>query len=142
MNKVVAFLSSVSLLALVALDANAAPSVGIAAAVNQSAEATPPGQSVRTMTLGDNVIHNERITTGEAGLVQILLVDGTTFTVGANSDLTIDKFVYDPDAGTAEVAATLIKGALRFIGGRASKTNGATIITPIGTIGVRGSGLL
>ena len=33
-------------------------------------------------------------------------------------------------AGTAEVAATLTKGALRFIGGRTSKTGGATIDTP------------
>ncbi len=118
--------------------ANAASEVGVAAAVNQSALGVPPGASGRTITLGDNVIHNEHVTTGGEGLVQILLVDGTAFTVGPNSDLTIDDFVYDPNAGTAKVAATLTRGVFRFIGGRTSKTGGATIKTPVGTAGIRG----
>ena len=138
MNMRISLLLSTCFLALLAAPASAATDVGVAAAVNQSAEGTPPGGSVRTITLGENILHNERITTGADGLVQLLLVDGTAFTVGQNSDLTIDKFVYDPDAGTAEVAATLTKGALRFIGGRTSKTGGASINTPMGTIGVRG----
>ncbi len=136
-----ALLSSACVIALLSGQAYAAPEVGVAAAVNQSAEAIPPGGSIRSITLGDNVIHNERITTGEGGLVQILLVDGTTFTVGENSDLVIDKFVYDPEAGTAEVLATLAKGALRVMGGKAAKTTGATINTPVGTVGIRGSGV-
>ncbi len=118
--------------------ARAAVQVGVAAAVNQSAEGEAPGAGKRTLTLGDSVIHNEHVVTGPDGLVNILLVDGTSFTVGANSDLTIDSFVYDPDAGTATVVATLAKGALRFIGGRTSKTGGATINTPVGTVGIRG----
>ncbi len=118
--------------------AAAATQVGVAAAVNPDAEGTPPGESVRSISLGQNIIHNERIVTGEGGLVNILLVDGTSLTVGSNSDLTIDSFVYDPDADTAQVAATLTKGVLRFIGGRASKTGGATIDSPVGTVGIRG----
>ena len=131
-------LYSACAVALVGGNAVAAPEVGIAAAVNQSAQGAAPGGQVQTKSLGDNIIHNERIVTGEVGLVQILLVDGTTFTVGANSDLTIDSFVYDPDAGTAAIAATFTKGVLRFIGGRSSKEGNASINTPMGTIGIRG----
>ncbi len=117
----------------------AASEVGVAAAVNQSAVGTAPGAHVRTIALGDNVVFNESVETNADGLVQILLADGTAFTIGPNSALTIDSFIYDPSANTASVAATFTKGVFRFVGGRTSKTGGATINTPIGEIGVRGA---
>ncbi|MDH6233113.1 hypothetical protein M2281_003724 [Mesorhizobium soli] len=114
--------------------------VGVATAVNQDAQARIPGQGVKTIAIGDDVIHNQVIDTNEGGLVQILLADGTAFTVGPNSSLTIDSFVYDPDAGTAKVVASLSKGFMRFVGGKTSKTaGGATINTPVGTAGIRGA---
>jgi hypothetical protein len=113
--------------------------VGVAAAVNRDAFGTPPGQGRTTKILGDNVIYNERIETGGSGLVQVLLVDGSTFTVGANSDLVIDEFVYDPGAGTGKLVATFSKGVARFVGGKLSKNRGGvTVQTPVGTIGIRG----
>ena len=116
-----------------------AQQIGVAAAVNQSAVGTPPSQKPRTMVLGAGVIHNEKIDTNGIGLLQILLADGTSFTVGPNSSMSIDSFVYDPGANTAKVVATFAKGTFRFIGGRTSKTpGGATINTPVGTVGIRG----
>jgi hypothetical protein len=113
--------------------------VGVAAAVNQSALGTAPTAKPRTLVLGDRIIHNEKIDTNDKGLLQILLADGTSFTVGPNSSMSIDSFVYDPDAGTAKVAATLGKGVFRFIGGKTSKTpDGAVLNTPVGTVGIRG----
>jgi hypothetical protein len=118
----------------------AAQTVGVTAAVNQAARSLRPNAAIRTIALGDNVIHNERIETDKVGLLQILLADGTTFTVGPNSALAIDRFVYDPQAGTAKVAATLTKGVFRFIGGKTSKTpGGVSLGTPVGTIGIRGA---
>lgn len=117
-----------------------ANTIGITAAVNRAATGTPPSGAVRTLTLGDNIIFNEKIKTDDVGLLQILLADGTSFTVGPNSDLTIDRFVYDPDTGKAKVAATLTKGVFRFIGARTSKTEGGvTLTSPVGTIGIRGA---
>ncbi|MHA6645284.1 FecR family protein [Mesorhizobium sp. A623] len=117
-----------------------AQQVGVSAAVNPSTRGTPPTQAVRTITLGERIIHNELIETDADGLLQILLADGTTFTVGPSSTLKIDSFVYDPDAGTASVTATLGKGVFRFIGGQTSKTpGGVTLNTPVGTVGIRGA---
>jgi len=121
-------------------NAHAATRVGVTSAVNPDARAQRPGGVAKTITLGDEVVYNQVIDTSGEGLVQILLADGTTFTVGPNSSLIIDSFVYDPDAGTAKVTASLSKGFMRFIGGRTSKTpDGATINTPIGTAGIRGA---
>lgn len=118
--------------------ANAAQ-VGVAAAVNSDAFGTPPGGARSTKVLGDNVIYNERIETSSSGLVQVLLVDGSTFTVGANSNLVIDEFVYDPDSGNGKLVASFSKGVARFVGGKLSKKRGGvTVKTRVGTIGIRG----
>ena len=114
--------------------------VGVAAAVNTDAQGRPPGATPRVITIGQNVVFNEEIVTDGVGLVQILLLDGTTFTVGPGSQVTIDEFVYDPNTGDAKVVASVTKGTLRFIGGQTSrKADGATINTPVGTIGIRGA---
>jgi len=114
--------------------------VGVAAAVNTDARGRPPGLPLRVISIGENVVYNEEIVTDDFGLVQILLLDGTTFTVGPGSQITIDEFVYDPNSGDAKVVASVTKGALRFIGGQTSrKEGGATIKTPVGTIGIRGA---
>jgi hypothetical protein len=69
----------------------------------------------------------------------VLLVDGSTFTVGPGSDLVIDKFVYDPSKGKGEVVASFSKGVMRFVGGKISKNEGGvTINTPSGALAIRG----
>ncbi len=69
----------------------------------------------------------------------MLLVDGSTFTVGPNSNLVIDKFVYDPNKKTGQLVATFTKGTMRFIGGKLSKNDGGvTVKTPAGALAIRG----
>ena len=133
--------SILSIVPLVGADAiaNAAERVGVASAVTPKATSKPPGAATRTLKIGKSVFYNERITTSESGVVQVLLVDGSTFTVGPRSNLVIDKFVYNPHQGTGEMTASLSKGALRFVGGKLSKTEPAVKIkTPAGELTIRG----
>lgn len=133
--------ASAALLVIAAHPVSAETDVaGVTAAVNPDASTIDRAGKARLISLGDPVIRNHRIETSGAGLVQILLADGTSFTVGPNSSVVIDSFVYDPEKNTASLAATMSKGALRFIGGKASKASGnVTIKTPIGTAGIRGA---
>ena len=133
--------ASAALLVVLASPVNAETDVaGVTAAVNPDASTIDRAGKMRLISLGDPVIRNHRIETSAAGLVQILLADGTSFTVGPNSSVVIDSFVYDPEKNTASLAASMSKGALRFIGGKASKASGnVTIKTPIGTAGIRGA---
>ncbi|MBO0345379.1 FecR domain-containing protein [Roseibium sp. CAU 1637] len=136
---VVLAVAVVMTLSLHALSVEAAP-VGVTAAVNKTTYGTAPGAARQVMVLGDNVIYRHRIETSDEGLAQILLNDGSTFTVGPGSDLIIDEFVYDPNSGTGTLIATLSKGAARFVGGKLSKNEGAVSVkTPVGTIGIRGA---
>ena len=60
----------------------AAARVGVAAAVTPEATSEPPGEATRTLRIGNSVVYNERIDTSGTGVVQVLLLDGSTFTVG------------------------------------------------------------
>ncbi len=117
----------------------AAANVGVTSAVNQKAVGTPPGGATRTLFLGEKVVFNHRIKTSAGGLVQLLFVDGSAFTVGENSELVIDKYIYDPKKKTGKMAVNVVKGVFRFVGGRLSKAKGGvTIKTSAATIGIRG----
>jgi hypothetical protein len=117
----------------------AAEKVGVAAAVNPDAYSSMSGAPEKQLSIGKSIFYNERISTDASGVVQVLLVDGSTFTVGANSDLVIDRFVYDPRTKSGEVVATFSKGAMRFIGGKISKNEkGVTVNTPSGSLAIRG----
>jgi hypothetical protein len=70
--------------------------VGVAAAVNPDSFSSLSGAPQSQLKIGKSIFYNERINTTGSGLVQVLLVDGSTFTVGPGSDLVIDRFVYDP----------------------------------------------
>jgi hypothetical protein len=110
-----------------------AQEVGRASAVNPAATA-----NLRTIIIGASIAHKERIQTQAGGSVQLLFLDKTSMTIGPNSDLTIDEYVYDPIASTGKLAATLGKGALRFVGGQISHSGDAEIKTATAVIGIRG----
>ncbi len=117
----------------------AADKVGVAAAVKPEATSQSPGGGTTTLKIGKSVVYNERIDTSGSGQVQVLLLDGSTFTVGPGSSLVIDKFVYNPKSGTGTLAASFSKGALRFVGGKLSKNEpGVRVNTPAGALTVRG----
>ncbi|MFO7479090.1 MAG: FecR domain-containing protein [Methyloceanibacter sp.] len=116
-----------------------AEKVGVAAAVNPDAFSSLAGSPQSQLNIGKSIFYNERINTTGNGLVQVLLVDGSTFTVGPGSDLVIDRFVYDPRKGTGELTASFSKGVMRFVGGKLSKNDGGvTVKTPAGALAIRG----
>ena len=116
-----------------------AQSYGKVGAVNQEATGTPPGGNVRTLTVGANIVVKERVRTSASGSTQIQFPDQSVINLGANCDLVIDQFVYDPQAKSGTMVATATKGVLRYIGGQISHNAGATIRTPSGVIGIRGA---
>ncbi len=113
--------------------------VGINSAVNPEASGTPLGGGPRRLVLGQPVVYNERIMTSATGQTQLLFLDESAMTIGPNSDLTIDQFVYDPKTGTGKLAMSATRGLLRYVGGKLSKQNEAvTLRTGTATLAVRG----
>src|SRR6185295_15455502 len=125
--------AGLALLAAAAPGSAAAQTVGTAAAVNPQVQG-----GERVLQVGSSIIFRERVSTSANGSTQVIFVDKTTLSIGPNSNILIDEFVYNPDAGTGRMTVTLTKGAMRMVGGNVSHTQGATIKTPLATIGVRG----
>ena len=67
----------------------------------------------------------------------MLLLDGTAFSVGPNSSVVLDRFIYNPETaeGSLEVTA---RGLLRIVGGKVTKKQPALIRTNSATVGIRG----
>ena len=115
--------------------------IGVAAAVNTKTVdmVAYPGGNIenRNVDPGYKIISNRTIQTNKSGKAQMLLVDGTAFTIGPNSTVTLDKFIYDPAtaSGNLEVSA---KGLVRLVGGKVTKKRPAIIKTSTATVGIRG----
>lgn len=86
----------------------------------------------------NRIAWGDLITTGKKSQLQILLLDRSTFGVGARTQLRIDRYVYNPNEERSFVS-TLIKGALRFFSGRQDGAKSGDVNTPAGRIGIRGT---
>ncbi len=116
--------------------------IGNAAAVRGAVKAVSEGASVgRVVDSGKPLYLNDHVTTDAAGRLQVLLLDETVFTLGPNSDMVLDTFVYDPATNSGKVDAKISKGTFRFVTGKVARKDPSQmkIKLAVGTIGVRGS---
>lgn len=129
--------------AMVALPnfAAAQEAIGINAAVRNQVQIRRGAAAPQPAVLRQRVALNDEVRTGAASQLQILLLDRSVFTVGANARLTVDRFVYDPRRSVRSVSATVTRGAFRFMSGRSLGVgaNNGSVRTPVATIGIRGT---
>ncbi len=119
-------------------------SIGVAGAVKGLVRAVPalaPESAGRVIESGKPLYVNEHVTTGPGGRLQIMLKDETIFTIGPNSDIVLDEFVYNPETEAGKVTASVVKGTFRFITGNIGKKDPSSmeVKLPAGTIGIRGT---
>lgn len=115
---------------------------GKAAAVRNKVVIVGAGtKKARPAVVRERVNLNDEVRTAAASQLQILLLDRTTFTVGANARVAVDRFVYDPARNSRSTGVSVTKGAFRFMSGRAVRnpSGPATVRTPVATIGIRGT---
>ncbi len=112
--------------------------VGVTSVVDGQPKGLPPAGTERVLHVGNDMQANERVTTGANDKAHIVFLDGTSLTVGPNSVLTIDRFVYDPARKTGELALNASRGVFRLVGGAISKTSEIKVKTPSATMGIRG----
>jgi hypothetical protein len=67
---------------------------GRAASVIPSADFTR-GTTVRTLTIDEALEQDDRIRTSQGGSIQVRFLDDTLLTIGPNSEILLDKFVFD-----------------------------------------------
>jgi hypothetical protein len=82
-----------------------------------------------------------RVTTGPNGHLQIVLPDETVFTIGPNSDMVLDDFVFDTDNSAKKITADVTKGIFRWVTGKVARKDPAQmkVKLPVGDLGIRGT---
>ena len=106
--------------------------IGSASSVKPQAEA-----NTRMLSGGSSVYSRDLIHTGDAGVADLRFHDNTNLSVGPNSSVRLDKFVYDPNKSAGGVAVEATRGSFRFVTGSQSKGS-YQVKTPYGTLGIRG----
>ncbi len=97
--------------------------------------------NTRELKTGDKIYLNETILAGADSGTQILLLDQSTFTIGSDSEVVMDTFIYDPATNDGKIVASVKQGSLKVISGLISKKNpdSLTVEVPEGTLGSRGT---
>ncbi len=129
--------AAIALSAVASSIGNAATRIGVAAGVKNEVTGAISGRTAR-LNAGDGVFQDQVVNTAAESTAQLLFQDETALTVGPNSSIVLDKFVYNPSTKTGEIVMNATRGAFRFVSGSA-KSSSYKINTPVATIGVRGT---
>jgi len=104
----------------------------------QSGSEVIPAQAEMPLYLGN------LLKTGEDGSLGLTFKDNTVISIGPNTEVTIDEYLYSPADDQLKLSASLIQGTLHYISGVIAKLRpeAVSVKTPAGVIGVRGTRFL
>lgn len=91
--------------------------------------------------VGARLQSGDVVSTGGDGAVGITLNDDSLLSAGANSRLSLDRFVHEPSTNQGRLDVSLNRGTLAVISGRIAKQSpdAMTVRTPTAILGVRGT---
>ena len=111
--------------------------IGGASVVVNDVRGDTAGKRAR-IALGDRVFANQGVQTATESMAKFVFLDDTNMTLGPDSRVKLDTFVFDPQGAGKNIAVTATKGAFRFVSGQ-SPSDAYKLTTPHAHIGVRGT---
>ena len=101
-------------------------------------------QKNEKLSNGSKIYYGDTINVNSNSNAQILFLDETVMTVGENTELTIDDFVYDPQTNNGNFVTNIKSGIVKTISGKISEKNpeNLKVKMPNGSLGVRGTEFL
>jgi hypothetical protein len=86
----------------------------------------------RRMQEGQTLIRDQMVRTGTESAAELVFLDNSQLVIGARSEVTIDRFVFDPDANATKGSFNIVKGVLRFAsaGARLNVVVNTRVATP------------
>jgi hypothetical protein len=120
--------------------ADASPAIATIEKVNGTATVVRQGQMI-SATIGLEIWENDTIRTGPEGSIGVLFIDDTLLSLGPDSVLVIDKFVFAPRQGKFSIVLRMLRGTAAYLSGLISKLapESAHFETPTASIGIRGT---
>jgi hypothetical protein len=92
---------------------------------------------------GDAVFASDILRTSAGGAVGVTLKDDTRISLGSDSEVRIDRYVYAPGAGGLGMVLKFVKGVAVYVSGHIAKLapDSIRLESPSAIIGVRGTTL-
>jgi hypothetical protein len=118
--------------------ADAQERIGRAAVIRNDVSQIAP--RVSKISVGDEIFRDETVRTAADSDAKFVLRDDTNLSLGPGSTLKLDRAVFSGETNVGNVAVKLTSGAFRFVTGNSTKES-YKIVTPLATIGVRGTTL-
>jgi len=96
------------------------------------------------VSVGEKLFQNDRIRTGAVSSVGIIFEDNTVLSLGANSEIVIDEYVFTPEKGVFSMITRMLRGTASYISGIIGRQSPESVRfqTPDATIGIRGTQFL
>ena len=134
---VFAALAAASLLGAAASHAEVA---GVIKKQQGAAEILRDGKTI-PVAVGTEVMAGDTLKTSTGGSVGLMLKDETRMSVGANSQMALDRFKFDANTYNGNMLVSVTKGTFAMISGLVVKNNPNTtqVKTPTSTAGIRGT---
>lgn len=94
--------------------------------------------------IGDAIFQHDALETDESGALGITLKDNTRLSLGPQSYLTVDEFIFNPKQEQYSFVTKMIRGTLVYLSGIIAKLSpeSVSIKTPTATVGIRGTRLV
>jgi ferric-dicitrate binding protein FerR (iron transport regulator) len=108
------------------------------AAVIQNEVVKVFASSTTPVNVGDEVLRDETMRTGNDSAARLVMADSTNLSLGPNATLKLDRTVFNDEHSYRDIAVRLTSGAFRFVTGHSEKA-AYKITTPLASIGVRGT---
>ncbi|MEP6538283.1 MAG: FecR family protein [Bryobacteraceae bacterium] len=90
---------------------------------------------------GMHLLLNDTLRTAADGRLGLILQDGTRISLGPNTELRIDQFVYEPVDGKFSLLLRLRRGVMAYISGQIARFSpgSVSVETPTAVLGLRGT---
>jgi hypothetical protein len=112
--------------------------VGSVATLQGGASVTR-SSATNALKIKDAIFKGDVLQTAVNGTLGITFDDATTFSLGPNSRIAVDEFVYRERGANNIAAFDVVRGTIAFVASAVAKTGDMKIVTPTATIGIRGT---
>jgi hypothetical protein len=120
--------------------ADTSPTIATVRKVSGIATVVRQGQTI-SAKVGLDIYQNDTLRTGPGGSIGVVFNDDTLLSLGPESMIVIDEFVFAPRQGKFSIAIRMLKGTVAYLSGLISKLSpeSAHFETPTASIGIRGT---
>jgi hypothetical protein len=98
-------------------------------------------RSAVAVKIGSKIFAEDALKTGSDGSMAMVFKDDTLLSIGPNSEVVINEFLFSPGEGKLSIITRLLRGTSAYLSGMIGKLSPESVRfeTPVANIGIRGT---